>query len=132
MAGSDLGSLLEPLLGGSGGQSGGSLLGSLLGALGSGGGQSLEGLIQELNEGGLGEKTRSWVSTGANQPATGPEIAQAVPDQVLNHVAQHSGLSPEQAADRLAEALPQFVDKLTPGGEIPQGSLEDVIRQHLG
>ncbi|MFI9724058.1 YidB family protein [Streptomyces sp. NPDC052396] len=132
MAGSDLGSLLERLLGESGGQSGGSLLGSLLGALGSGGGESLEGLIQELNEGGLGEQTRSWVSTGGNQPVGGPDIAQAVPDQVLNHVAQQSGLSPEQTADRLAEALPQAVDKLTPAGEIPQGSLEDIIRQQVG
>lgn len=131
MQGTDLGQLLAGLLGESQDGAGGNLLGSLLGALGSGGGQSLSGLLQQLQEGGLGEKVDSWVGTGPNQPASGPEIAQALPYQTLDHVAQQSGLSPEQAADRLAQLLPRAVDKLTPGGRIPQGSLEDVIRQQL-
>jgi uncharacterized protein YidB (DUF937 family) len=131
MQGTDLGHLLAGLLGESQDGAGGNLLGALLGALGSGGGQSLSGLLQQLQEGGLGEKSASWVGTGQNQPVSGPEIAQALPYQTLDHVAQQSGLSPEQAADRLAQLLPRAVDRLTPSGQIPQGSLEDVIRQQL-
>ncbi len=138
MAGTDLGRLLGGLLGeGEGGRSGegsaadGKLLGSLLEALGSGGGQSLSGLVQQLREGGLGDKVGSWVGTGANESVSGPEIAQALPYQILDHAAQQSGLSPEQAADRLAKLLPRIVDKLTPGGSVPPGSLEDVVRQRL-
>ncbi|GAA0365663.1 YidB family protein [Streptomyces blastmyceticus] len=129
MADNDLGTLLGGLLGGG---KGGSLLGSLLGALGSGGGESLSGLLQQLGEGGLGPKTRSWVSTGANEPVSGPEVAQALPYQALDHVAQKAGITPEEAADQLAQVIPQAVDKLTPTGEIPEGSLEEVIAQHQG
>jgi uncharacterized protein YidB (DUF937 family) len=130
MAGTEMGQLLGGLLGEGQDGAGGNLLGSLLEALGSGG-QSLSGLIQQLQEGGIGEQARSWVSTGSNQPVSGPEIAQALPYQILDHAAQQSGLSPEQAADRIAKVLPRAVDKLTPSGEVPSGSLEDVIRARL-
>lgn len=131
MAGTDLGRLLAGLLGEESDGEGGKLLGSLLEALGSGGGQSLSGLVQQLQEGGLGRQARSWVGTAANEPVDGPEIAQALPYQTLDHAAEQCGLSPEQAADRIARLLPRVVDKLTPQGEIPPGSLEDVVRQRL-
>jgi uncharacterized protein YidB (DUF937 family) len=131
VAGNDLASLLSGMLGG--GQSGsGSLLASLLGSLGDfgqGGGNPLQGLVRELTEGGLGSQAQSWVGTGANQSVSGPEIAQAVPYQSLERIAQQAGLTPEEAADQLAAVLPQAVDKLTPQGEVPQGSMEDLIAQ---
>jgi uncharacterized protein YidB (DUF937 family) len=127
----DLGSLLGQLLGGSPENSAGRLLASLLSTLGSGGGQSLSGLLKELREGGLSEQARSWVGTGPNEPLTGPQIAQALPYQVLEAVARQLGLSPEQAADQLAQVLPVAVDKLTPDGRVPEGSLEDLIKQYL-
>ncbi|MDX6761291.1 MULTISPECIES: hypothetical protein [Streptomyces] len=36
---------------------------------------------------------------------------------------------PEQAADRIEQSLPRAVDRLTPGGVIPSGPIEDIIRQ---
>lgn len=127
----DLGSLLGQLLGGGPGNSGGKLLGSLLGTLGSGGGESLSGLLQQLREGGLGKQAGSWIGTGPNEGLTGPQLAQALPYQVLEAVARQWGLSPEQAADQLAQALPVAVDKLTPDGRVPEGSLQDLIKQYL-
>ncbi|MGG8406305.1 YidB family protein [Streptomyces sp. 12297] len=142
MAGNDLGSLLGGLLGG-GGQSGGggagNILGSLLGALtggGAGGGQAggsnpLGGLMDMLTKAGLADQAQSWVGTGANQPVSADQIKEALPADTLQQVAEQSGVSPEQAADQIAQSLPQAVDKLTPGGDLPQGStsLEDIIRQ---
>ncbi|MFE6787498.1 YidB family protein [Streptomyces sp. NPDC057680] len=145
MAGNDLGSLLGSLLGGSGGQGGGSgaggILGSLIGALaggqGGGGGASgaggasnpLGGLLDMLTRSGLTDQTRSWVGTGDNQPVSGAQIAEALPDETLQKVAQDAGVSPQEAADQIAQSLPQAVDKLTPTGSMPQGSLEDIIRE---
>ncbi|MFZ3496616.1 YidB family protein [Streptomyces sp. 5.8] len=143
MAGNDLGSLLGGLLGGSGGQGGsggGNILGSLLGALmgggGAGGAQAagagsnpLGGLLDMLTKSGLTDQAQSWVGTGENQPVSGPEIAKALPDETLAKVAEQAGVTPEAAADQIAQALPQAVDKLTPGGSIPSGSLEDIIKQ---
>ncbi|MEW2574785.1 YidB family protein [Streptomyces syringium] len=135
MADDDLGSLLGGLLGG--GRSGGgtgNLLAGLLGTLGDsgqGGGNPLAALLSELRDGGLEGKAQSWVSSGANEPITGAEVAQALPYQTLDRVAQQAGIAPEEAADQIAAALPEAVDKLTPDGEVPQGSLEDLIRARL-
>ncbi|MFE2475392.1 YidB family protein [Streptomyces sp. NPDC059389] len=144
MAGNDLGSLLGGLLGGggSGGQAGGgggNILGALLGALmggGAGGGQAagggnnpLGGLMDMLGKSGLADQAQSWVGTGDNKPVSGAQIAEALPDDTLQQVAAQAGVSPEQAADEIARSLPQAVDKLSPAGSIPSGSLEDIIRQ---
>ncbi|TJZ44549.1 DUF937 domain-containing protein [Streptomyces piniterrae] len=130
MTDSDLGNLLGDLLGGSHSRSAGSLLASLLRTIGSdGGGNPLSGLLQQLHDGGLGEKSESWVGTGQNQPISGVELAQALPYQTLEHVAHQADISPEHAADQLAQAIPNVVDKLTPQGEVPQLSLEDLLGQ---
>ncbi|GHH49365.1 YidB family protein [Streptomyces candidus] len=147
MAGNDLGSLLGGLLGGSGSGSGsaggsgsggaGNILGALLGALGGSsgsggtqGGSPLDGLLDMLKKSGLGEQAESWIGTGGNQPVSGAEVARALPDDALQQAADQAGVSPQEAADTLAQALPQAVDKLTPAGSLPQAaSLEDLVRQ---
>ncbi|MEU6296802.1 YidB family protein [Streptomyces erythrochromogenes] len=144
MAGNDLGSLLGGLLGGGKGGSGGGggdILGALLGALmgggAGGGGQAaggannnpLGGLMDMLTKSGLADQAQSWIGTGENKQVSGAQISEALPDETLQKVAAQAGVSPEQAADQIAQSLPQAVDKLTPGGEIPSGSLEDIIRQ---
>lgn len=136
MTDNDLGILLGELLGGEQGRpseksrEAGNLLASLLRTIGSdGGGNPLSGLLQQLHDGGLGEKSQSWVGNGKNQSISGVELAQALPYQALDHVAQQAGISPEHAADQLAQVLPEAVDKLTPQGEVPQVSLEDLLNQ---
>lgn len=141
MAGNDLGGLLGGLLGGgqSGGQGGGSgagnILGALLGALGggakgSGGGSPLDGLMGMLAKAGLTDQSQSWVATGENQAVSAEQITKALPGETLDKVAAEAGVSPQEAADQIARNLPQAVDKLTPGGELPRGeSLEELVRQ---
>ncbi|MER6392025.1 YidB family protein [Streptomyces sp. NPDC001523] len=142
MAGNDLGSLLGSLLGGSGGQAGGggggNILGALLGALTGGGGGAqaagggnnpLGGLMDMLTKSGLVDQAQSWVGTGENKAVTGAQIAEALPNETLQKVAEQTGVSPEHAADQIAQSLPRAVDKLTPDGSLPSGSLEDIIRQ---
>ncbi|MFK3734280.1 YidB family protein [Streptomyces sp. NPDC088090] len=143
MAGNDLGSLLGSLLGGGGGQGGGGaggILGSLLGALagggrdggaggGAGGQNPLGGLLDMLTRSGLADQAQSWIGTGDNKPVDGAQIAEALPDETLRKVAQDAGVTPQQAADEIAQSLPRAVDRLTPDGTLPQGgSLEDIIR----
>ncbi|MFD9575615.1 YidB family protein [Streptomyces sp. NPDC059982] len=148
MAGNnDLGGLLGGLLGGGqgGGQSGqgggaGNILGALLGALGGGGGgqggqgagggnNPLGGLLDMLTKSGLADQAQSWLGTGDNKAVSGPEIAQALPDEALRKAAEQAGVSPEHAAEQIAQALPAAVDKLSPEGQLPSGSLEDIIKQ---
>lgn len=159
MAGNDLGSLLGGLLrggqGGQGGQAGGSgggnVLGSLLGGLlggggaaggqggsgtgagsgSGGGGNPLGGLMDMITKSGLvsQEQLDSWVGKGDNKPLTPEQVKQAVPDETLDKAAADAGVSRDEAADQVAQQLPQAVDKLTPEGQVPSGSLEDIIKE---
>lgn len=128
MAGNDLESMLGSLLGGDGKDAG--LLGALIGSLSHGqGGGSLGGLLDSLARSGLTTQKDSWVATGTNQPVTGDQIQQALPDDTLQEVAEQAGVSPRQAADRIARELPQVVDRLTPEGAVPRASIEELVRE---
>lgn len=121
MAGdNDLGSLLGGLLGDKAGGSAGGVLTSLLAAFtqgqgGSAGGNPLGGLLETLAKSGLGGQAQSWVGTGSNEQVTPDQVKEALPDATLQKVAAESGVSPDQAANDIASALPTAVDKLTPG-----------------
>ncbi|MFI9829869.1 YidB family protein [Streptomyces sp. NPDC051913] len=131
MAGNDLGGLLGSLLGSGSGSGGGNILGALLSALGKQGGNGdnpLGGLLDTLAKSGLAEQKESWLGNGENQAVTGAQIQQALPDDTLQEVAKEAGVSPDQAADALAQELPQAVDRMTPNGEVP-ASLEELIKQ---
>jgi uncharacterized protein YidB (DUF937 family) len=84
-----------------------------------------------LTKSGLIDQAQSWIGTGENKPVSGEQIARALPGDTLQEVAAQAGVSPQEAADQIAQHLPQAVDKLTPSGELPQpgASLEDLIRQ---
>jgi uncharacterized protein YidB (DUF937 family) len=123
----DLGGLLGGLLGGSqsgqSGQAGGLNLGAIISAALSmfmkNQGGNLNGLMSQLQAGGLGEQAQSWVGTGKNEPVTGEQVADALGQEKVQELATKAGVTPEQAADGLAQALPQVLDKLSPNGQLP-------------
>lgn len=61
------------------------------------------------------------MGTGSNLPISAEQIQQVLGGGHLQQVAQQAGLDHGQAADGLAQLLPQVVDHLTPGGQLPQG-----------
>ncbi|XHS76424.1 YidB family protein [Burkholderiaceae bacterium UC74_6] len=123
--------------GGLSGQGGGIDLGGLLGSLmGNGAVQGgLAGLLEQLQAGGLGEQVKSWISQGSNLPVSGDQIASALGSSggSLGQLAQALGLSHGDAAEQLAQHLPQLVDHLTPDGQMPaHDSLSDLLGQMMG
>lgn len=143
MAGFDMGSLLNNIMGGTkqhaqdgapgqpqrsgaagglGGLVNSDMLGKLapmLGSLMAGGGMAK--LLSRLNGGGLGEQTKSWVATDQpNQPVTGEQLSRALGPNTISHFAAKLGVSDEQAADTMAQTLPGVVDAMTPDGKVPQ------------
>ncbi|MFC9535717.1 YidB family protein [Streptomyces sp. NPDC057717] len=131
MADNDLGSLLGNLLGRGSSSGSGKMLGALFNGTSRGAGSSLEGLLGQLRDGGLGAKVASWTGTGENENISGTEIAQALPSGLLASAARSCGLREVEAADQIAETLPVAVDKLTPEGQIPKEALEELIAQQL-
>src|SRR5215472_14393820 len=72
--------------------------GGVLGGLG--------GLLNKLEQGGIGDQTKSWVGS-----ALGPSI--------LKTVSQLTGLSEEDLTKQLSQVLPGVVNGLTPNGRLP-------------
>lgn len=44
-------------------------------------------------------------------------------------MATDAGVSRDEAAGQIARQLPQAVDELTPEGQVPSGSLEDIVKE---
>ena len=80
----------------------------------------VQGIVTQLEQQGLGGVARSWVSTGANQAISPDQISKVFGSSpMLGTLAAKAGLSPQDLAQKLSQALPTAVDKLTPGGKIP-------------
>lgn len=94
----------------------------------SGSGGGLGDLLQNFQKNGLGDIISSWVGTGQNQAISPEQIQQGLGQETLQKMAAQSGTSVENTSARLADLLPQIIDKLTPGGEVPDNnSLNDVM-----
>jgi len=112
-----LGALLGSLSGGGAGQtaSAGSQpttdAGGVLGGLG--------GLLNKLEQGGLGDQTKSWVGSGQNQPVSPSQLGQALGPSILKTVSQLTGLSEDDLTKQLSQVLPGVVNGLTPNGRLP-------------
>jgi uncharacterized protein YidB (DUF937 family) len=134
---SGLDDILGGLMGGKGGSGGfGDMLGGLTGEGGRGAGAGAMGallpvlagflasgglskIMGGLRASGLSAQADSWVGTGANQPVSGRDVEQAMGQEQIQQIAQRLGMSESQAADAVAQALPEVVDKVSPEGKLP-------------
>jgi uncharacterized protein YidB (DUF937 family) len=108
--------LLDGLIGGVVGAEMASVVNSLIQQHGG-----VHGIVTQLESQGLGGVARSWVSSGANQAITPAQISQAFSSGALGELAAKAGMSPQELAQRLSQALPAAIDTLTPGGKLPAG-----------
>lgn len=95
---------------------------AILGLLNQSGG--LPGLLQKLQQAGLGDAVNSWVSTGANQPVSADALGQALGGHTVAGFAQQLGIDPQQGLGILAQLLPKVVDGLSPQGQLPAGGAD--------
>jgi len=79
----------------------------------------LQKILGQLQQNGKGATGRSWVSTGPNEPVDAADIKAALDQGELAKIAQQLGVSEDEAADAVAQVLPDVVDQATPGGELP-------------
>lgn len=118
--------LFDQLTGALGGSSGTDLLGTVEGLLQQNGG--VGGLVEKFQAGGLADVVASWVGTGENLPISAEQIQSVLGNEQVAGLAQSLGIDTAQLAQQLAEQLPQLVDKLTPGGELPSGVAEQGVK----
>lgn len=95
----------------------------------------LQGLVESLTQGGLGEQVASWVSQGQNLPVSGGQLAAALQGGGIADLLKSFGMDSPDAMDGLAKMLPDVVNQLTPNGRIeaePAGGLESQLGGLLG
>ncbi len=133
--GAGLDDLIGKLAGGNSGPGGlGGMLTSLLPAVGGlleGGG--LQKVLAGLEQGGHGAETASWLSSGANRSISGADIEAALGHDQVEQLAGKLGVSADDAANAVAGALPEIVDRLSPDGHLPdEQTLDTELRKLLG
>jgi uncharacterized protein YidB (DUF937 family) len=83
----------------------------------------LSGLVDKLKNSGLGDQVESWIGTGENKAVDAFNLSSALGNNVVQSIASKLGISHDEAAGKVADALPQVVDKLTPNGKIDEGDI---------
>jgi uncharacterized protein YidB (DUF937 family) len=88
------------------------------------------GLVTQFEQKGLGGLISSWVSNGPNPPIGGEQVLDVLGRDKILAIAAKAGLSEQQVTDGISKLLPEVVDSLTPGGNVPNhapGELENAL-----
>ena len=112
-----------------------SLAGSMLGKLGGEKGAiaqvavdlfnqngGLPGVVEKFRAAGFSDEVSSWVGKGANLPISPAQIMQTLGSATIQSAANKLGIKADEISARIAEYLPQVVDRMTPDGEIGRDS----------
>ncbi len=92
----------------------------------------LDGILDKLRAGGLGDAVDSWISTGANQSVEPARLGEALGPDTVSRLSSGSGLDIGSLLPMLAAFLPQIIDMLTPDGTTPSGGLNGSPMPDLG
>lgn len=78
------------------------------------------GVLSSFEQGGLGGVAQSWIGGGQNQPVSPGQVQSALGPEAVGDVASRLGVSHEEAAGHLSQFLPQIMEHLSPGGQVPE------------
>ncbi|HET7850213.1 MAG TPA: YidB family protein [Pseudolabrys sp.] len=79
---------------------------------------NLQGLVDQLQQGGLGDQVRSWLGNGSNMAVTPEQIRNALGSDRVRQIAEQFGVPGDAVLNMLAQHLPTAVDQASPNGTI--------------
>lgn len=82
----------------------------------------LAGLLDRLTGAGHGDAVASWVGPGENVPIQPDKLGSALGQTTVSDLARSAGMSEQELLAHLSRTLPGVVDKLTPGGRVPDAA----------
>ena len=115
--GSILGSALKGIAGQGGTGALPDILSQVLGKTDLG---SVGGLLQQLQQSGLGSQVASWLGNGQNLPVSVDQLKSALGDQHLRQLATQLGLPVDQLLGQLSQHLPGAIDHMSPTGSLEE------------
>jgi len=78
----------------------------------------LQGIVDQLQQAGLGDQVKSWLSNGPNAKITPEQLRAALGSDQVTQIAQHFGVPVDEALKLLAQHLPTAVDQASPSGKL--------------
>jgi len=81
-------------------------------------GFNFSALLSNMDSSGLGSIAQSWLGDGGNESISPSQVTGLFGADRISEFASQLGLSNEEAAGGLSEALPQLVDKASSGGSL--------------
>lgn len=81
---------------------------------------SVGGLLQQLQNSGLGPQVASWLGNGQNLPVSVDQLRQALGDEHVRQLAASFGIPIDQLLAQLSQHLPAAVDHMSPHGTLEE------------
>jgi len=82
----------------------------------------LEGILEKFKAGGLADEAASWVGKGENISISADQVASVLGSGAVSDIAAKLGMDANDVSGKIAEYLPQIIDKMTPDGEVNEKS----------
>jgi uncharacterized protein YidB (DUF937 family) len=91
----------------------------------------LNSLLQKLHDAGLDQVIKTWIGNGENAPVAPRDLGSALGADSVRKAADQAGIEQNDLLTQLAKALPQFIDELTPSGNMPgsRQQISDMMRK---
>ena len=80
---------------------------------------ALANLTKAFQSAGLGNVLQSWIGTGQNLPISADQVREVLGSGTIADLAKKAGIGESETSSALASLLPQVIDKVTPGGNVP-------------
>ncbi len=82
----------------------------------------LPGVLEKFKAAGFADEVASWVGTDANLPISAEQIVQVLGSATIQSASRKLGIQADEISAKIAEYLPQVVDRMTPNGEVSRDS----------
>jgi uncharacterized protein YidB (DUF937 family) len=82
----------------------------------------LNGLVNHLQQSGLGPQVQSWLGNGANMPVTADQLKAVLGNAQVQEFARHLGLPVDAMLSMLAQHLPNVIDQASKNGQLQASS----------
>ena len=81
---------------------------------------SVGGLLQQLQQSGLGPQVASWLGNGQNLPVSVDQLKGALSEEHLRQLATQFGLPVDELLGQLSQHLPGAIDHMSPNGSLEE------------
>jgi uncharacterized protein YidB (DUF937 family) len=82
----------------------------------------LPGVLEKFKAAGFADEVASWVGKGTNLQISAEQVTQVLGSATIQSAANKLGINASEISAKIAEYLPQVIDRMTPNGEVGKDS----------